>query len=75
MRSENTKGMVIVLLLFAATSAKAAPTLCMHNRSLDAFALSVNSDTHTYVKHETMFVTGPVDSLENYKHYNTSLVS
>jgi hypothetical protein len=59
--SKNTKGMVILLSLAAATLTNAAPTICEHNRSLNAPTFSINSNAHTYTKLETLFVTGLVD--------------
>jgi hypothetical protein len=61
-RGKNTKGMVIVLLLFAATLANAAPTIHHHYKSFDAPTRRTNSDSDSYTKIETLFVTGPLNS-------------
>jgi hypothetical protein len=54
--------MVTLLLLFAATLANAASTVRGHNESFDAPARPANSDSYSYAKFETLFVTGPADS-------------
>jgi hypothetical protein len=54
--------MVMLLLFFAATQAKAAPTIHHHYKSFDAPARRINSDSYSHTKLETLFVTGPANS-------------
>ena len=60
-RGKNTRGMVVLLLLFAAMPANAAPTISGRDRSLVLSASSAGRDVYSYNKIETGLVTGPVD--------------